>query len=214
MLATHPGALTRVLGIVYRMLSVHVVTKVRLTRVTGATGAVTLIQRFGSALNFNIHLHMLALDGAYVLAPGGLAFRRAAPPCAAEPHALDQQLARRVGRSLERQGLLVRDAESDILDCGPEPTGAMDDLVGYSITYRVVVDPRTGQKVIALQAVPAQEAEPRAGVVRFAGFSLHAGLGVKSAQHGKLERQVRCVSRPVVAVGRLALTRRSRSAIG
>lgn len=30
------------------------------------TGAVTLIQRYGSALNLNIHFHMLFLDGVYV----------------------------------------------------------------------------------------------------------------------------------------------------
>ena len=30
------------------------------------TGAVTLVQRFGSALNLNIHFHMLFLDGVYV----------------------------------------------------------------------------------------------------------------------------------------------------
>lgn len=33
---------------------------------TAHTGAVTLIQRFVSALNLNIHFHMLFLDGAYV----------------------------------------------------------------------------------------------------------------------------------------------------
>jgi hypothetical protein len=30
-----------------------------------AAGAVTLIQRFWSALNLNIHFHMLCLDGVY-----------------------------------------------------------------------------------------------------------------------------------------------------
>ncbi len=34
-------------------------------RKEGATGAVTLIQRFGSALNLNIHFHILFLDGVY-----------------------------------------------------------------------------------------------------------------------------------------------------
>ena len=29
------------------------------------TGAVTLIQRFGSALNLNVHFHLLVLDGVY-----------------------------------------------------------------------------------------------------------------------------------------------------
>jgi hypothetical protein len=31
----------------------------------GHGGAVTLIQRFGSAANLNIHLHCLVLDGVY-----------------------------------------------------------------------------------------------------------------------------------------------------
>lgn len=51
LLATDPDALTRVLGIVYRTISGHVPRRARLTFATGATGAVTLIQRFGSALN-------------------------------------------------------------------------------------------------------------------------------------------------------------------
>jgi len=29
----------------------------------GRTGAVTLIQRFGSALNLNVHFHMIFVDG-------------------------------------------------------------------------------------------------------------------------------------------------------
>jgi hypothetical protein len=58
---------TQVLGIVHRTISAHILKKARLTRASGATGAVTLIQRFGSALNLNIHFHMLVLDGAYLV---------------------------------------------------------------------------------------------------------------------------------------------------
>jgi hypothetical protein len=36
-----------------------------LKRTAANTGAVTLIQRFGSAANLNIHLHCLVLDGVY-----------------------------------------------------------------------------------------------------------------------------------------------------
>jgi len=36
------------------------------------TGAVTLIQRFGSAANLNTHLHCLVLDGVYRDSEGGL----------------------------------------------------------------------------------------------------------------------------------------------
>ena len=55
----------KVLGIVYRTLATHLTKKAGFTKTTAQTGAVTLIQRFGSALNLNIHFHMLFLDGVY-----------------------------------------------------------------------------------------------------------------------------------------------------
>ena len=82
----------------------------------------------------------------------------------------------------------------------------MDDLLGHSITYRVAVGPRAGQKVFSLQTVPARGDEPRKGVAQYAGFSLHAGIGVEADQREKLERLTRYVSRPPVAIERLDLT--------
>jgi hypothetical protein len=52
-----------VLGVVYRTISSHLLAEANLTRATGATGAVTLVQRFGSALNLNVHFHMIFPDG-------------------------------------------------------------------------------------------------------------------------------------------------------
>jgi len=40
------------------------------------TGTVTLIQRFGSALNLNAHLHMLFLDGSYRIDDNNVRFHR------------------------------------------------------------------------------------------------------------------------------------------
>ena len=37
----------------------------------GRTGTVTVIQRFGGALNLNVHLHTLAVDGVFVREPNG-----------------------------------------------------------------------------------------------------------------------------------------------
>ena len=50
--------------------------------------------------------------------------------------------------------------------------------IAHSITYRVAVGPRAGQKVYSLQTVPARAEEPGKGVAQYAGFSLHAGIGV------------------------------------
>ena len=44
------------------------------------TGAVTLIQRFGSAANLNIHLHCLVLDGVYLNRDDVPVFHEAAAP--------------------------------------------------------------------------------------------------------------------------------------
>ena len=63
--AREPKVMSKVLGIVYRTIASHLIRQARLTRATAQTGAVTLIQRFGSALNLNVHLHMLVLDGVY-----------------------------------------------------------------------------------------------------------------------------------------------------
>ena len=46
---------THVLGIVYRCIATHLIKKAEFLRKTSQTGAVTLMQRFGSALDLNVH---------------------------------------------------------------------------------------------------------------------------------------------------------------
>ena len=76
-----PAVLTQVLGIVYRAVSTFLVRRAGLRVGAGArTGAVTLIQRFGSALNLNPHLHMLFVDGAYAFHDEAPRFHRVAAP--------------------------------------------------------------------------------------------------------------------------------------
>ena len=49
--ATRPAIMGRVLAIVYRTIAAHLINKAGVSRNTARPGAVTLIQRFGSALN-------------------------------------------------------------------------------------------------------------------------------------------------------------------
>ncbi len=111
-----PEVMGRVLGIVYRVIATHLVTSAGFARDQAKAGAVTLIQRFGSALNLNVHFHILFLDGVYVERPDGrLRFRWVKAPTSAELTGLADTIARRVGRFLERQGLLESDAENSWL---------------------------------------------------------------------------------------------------
>ena len=67
----------------------------------GRGGAVAIIQRFGSALNLNVHLHVLALDGVYVEQGGTLQFHEAAPP-APRCSAVSPRQDRRAGVTIRR----------------------------------------------------------------------------------------------------------------
>ena len=61
LLATAPAVMGQVLGIVTRAIASHLIKAAVYHPETTQTGAVTLIQRFGSALDLNIHI--LFLDG-------------------------------------------------------------------------------------------------------------------------------------------------------
>ena len=65
LLAAQPKLVTPVLQVVHRVITRHLLGQAGLKPDEADSGAVTLIQRFGSAANLNIHLHCLVLDGVY-----------------------------------------------------------------------------------------------------------------------------------------------------
>ena len=70
LLAAHPHLLTPVLQVIHRAISTFLIKQAGLKRIEAQTGTITLIQRFGSAANLNIHLHCLVLDGVYRMRNG------------------------------------------------------------------------------------------------------------------------------------------------
>jgi len=205
--ASRPVIMGQVLGIVYRCIATHLIKQAGFSRKRARAGAVTLIQRFGSALNLNIHFHMLFLDGVYVERPdGSLRFRWVKAPTNAELTQLAHTLASRVGRFLKRQGLLERDAENSYLAGDALDDAPMAQLLGSSITYRIAVGPQAGRKVFTLQTLPACDEPFDDRVGQVAGFSLHAGVAAMADERKKLERLCRYISRPAVSEKRLSLT--------
>ena len=215
--ASNPKAMTGVLGIVCRAIATHLSHKAGLTKPAAQTGAVTLIQRFGSALNLNIHFHMLFLDGVYTRGAQRrpMRFQRIKAPNRVELTRLTHTIAHRVGRYLERQGLIDHDAGNIFLS--QEAVDASDEdptnqLLGSSVTYRIAVGPQQGRKVFTLQTLPDLDTDSpfscSAGEV--AGFSLHAGVATKVNERAKLERLCRYITRPAVSTKRLSITRNGR----
>jgi len=198
----------QVLGLVYRALSTYLINKAGFTRRDAQTGAVTLIQRFGSALNLNIHFHILFLDGVYTHNKGKTRFHRVKAPSIDELNALVHTISHRVAGLLERQGLLERDVENTWLTFDEPDEDPLQQIHGHAITYRIAIGPRQGRKVFTLSSQPP-ESEPPPGsdcVAKAAGFSLHAGVAAKVHQRDKLERLCRYISRPAVSEKRLSLT--------
>ena len=205
--ATDPAVMGQVLGIVTRAIASHLVKAAGYHHTTPQTGAVTLIQRFGSALNLNIHFHVFFFDGVYVTTGERLIFRRVPPPTVATLEKLIHLISKRVGRALERQGLLVRDVENSFLSLDSAEVSGFDDLSGHSITYHIALGPQPGRKAFTLQTAPAvASADDNSSVSKAAGFSLHARVASEAHEREKLERLCRSITRPAVSTERLSLT--------
>ena len=136
-------------------------------------------------------------------------------PTKAELTRLTHTIARRVGRYLERQGLVERDTGTifltqEAVDVSDEDPS--NQLLGSSITYRIAVGPNQGRKVFTLQTL-ADIGSDNQGTTRVgevSGFSLHAGVATMANERCKLERLCRYITRPPVTTKRLSMTRNGR----
>jgi len=215
--ASYPDLMGKALAIVYRTIAAWLIRQAGYTHGTARTGAVTFIQRFGSALNLNVHFHMLFLDGVYFTrgqeARNGQVFRRVNAPAKTDLEAVLQQLSTRLARMLVKEGVLAQDTENSYLTLDHLETNPMQQVQGHSITYRIAIGPQQGRKVFTLQTLLPRQGEEDdrfRPVAKAGGFSLHAGVAVRAHDRKKLEHLCRYVARPAVSEQRLALTRDGR----
>jgi hypothetical protein len=167
-------------------------------------GAVTFVQRFGDALNLNVHFHSLVLDGVYARTPQGLLrFHALPPPEDADVARVATQVARRIQRLLERCGL-AGGAEPDRLT---EEEPLLAALYAASVGGRIATGQRAGQRVRRLgDRVDVDDPEVLEGerCASVGGVSLHANVAVPARDRRRLERLCRYVARPPVATERLS----------
>jgi hypothetical protein len=183
-------------------------------RASAQCGAVTLIQRFGSALNLNIHLHMLWLDGVYdrsaEAAPRKPRLHRARAPTAAQLTELAGTIAHRVCRHLTRRGWLEGEDESVFLSDSAAGDDSMDALRMSSITYRIATGKHASRKVVTLQTLPGEAGSIGGEAGQVGGFSLHAGVAAEAHESEKLERLCRYITRPAISEKRLSISPQGR----
>jgi len=201
--AAHPELLTPVLRIIHRVIARFLLRQAGLRRATADTGAVTLIQRFGSAANLNIHLHCLVLDGVYRRTEAEPVFQEARAPTREELQGLLERIVARLLKLLTRQGYLVEEeGVSYLANVGAD--NPLASLQAASCTYRIALGPRAGQKLLGLRTVPGQNEKTTSALCASAhGFSLHAGVRCGAHQRQQLERLCRYITRPAIANERL-----------
>ena len=174
----------------------------------GQCGAVTAIQRFGSALNTNPHFHSIVLDGVYggpPHAPGP--FLPLPPPELEDVARIMGGTARRVMRLLEKRGL---GNEDDPL-ATDDPLRAT--LIAASVRSHIATGPDAGQPWRRLgdrvepmepeESDTSRKAEAPSRCVREGGMSLHADVSIPGPDRRRIERLGRYILRPPVTLDRL-----------
>ena len=228
--AAHPQRLTPVLQVIHRVITTFLMAlgqplkQAGVRRSEAHSGAVSLIQRFGSAANLNIHLHCLVLDGVYCSGEGVPVFHEARAPSVDELQRLLAKIITRLMRLLTRQGHLI---EEQGMALGQplrylaeiETDRALTPLQAASCTYRIALGPRAGQKVLSLHRLPSAGERSTPGLCAnlhgfwwqqlYLCYSLAAGLGPHAAvrcgaeQRKALEHLCRYITRPAIANERL-----------
>jgi Putative transposase len=203
LLAAQPNLVTTVLQVVQSKIMRHLLQQANLKSTEAQGGSVTLIQRFGSAANLNIHLHCLVLDGVYQIKPNAeLVFIQTPAPTDQALQLLLRSIITSLMKRLVRQGVLVQEQDqwyaADTIADDTE-TSALRPLQQGSIVYRIAFGPRAGRKVLTLrEAMPVEtdnDYERKPLCANEQGFSRHAAVRCHANERLKLERL--CRSLPV-----------------
>ena len=164
----------------------------------GRSGAVAIVQRFGAALNLNVHTHALVLDGVFAQdGRGGLVFHPVRPPGTGDLDVLAAALARRINRLLVRRRVLVEEAESEVSDPWADDEPVLAGLVAASVQGRVALGSRAGAAIRRCGALPDEAPLlPVRGPCHAAvgGFDLDATVQVPAGARTHLERVCRYAS--------------------
>ena len=171
----------------------------RTRRWNGKGGSVTMIQRFGSALNLNVHFHALVIDGVYDFddRTGRLRFYRAKEIGTTDVEDLIVRIAEKCERWLYKQGF----GEEDLFEEDAED--ALPFLHGASVMGRTAFGKRGGWKVRRGQTFAGKEYKLPPKCASCRGYSLHAAVVIPRKDRKGLERLCRYIARPPLAQERL-----------
>ena len=163
-------------------------------------GMVTAVQRFGSALNLNVHFHTLMMDGVYATDPktGWFGFHRLPKMTTDDVSDLVVRIGLKVETWLDKQGYGQYD---EFLEDDPED--GLGVIQGATIAGRVAMGKRAGQRARRVQLIQGKEYKLPKLCSTFRGYNLHCGVVVSARNRKGLEGLCRYILRPPLAKDRL-----------
>ena len=198
-----------VVGVTLRAVLGWLRRRARLDQVTdGRGGGVAIVQRFGGALNLNVHLHALVMDGVFANdAAGALVFHPVPRLTDLDVAEVLATLEPRIRRLLDRRGLGGGEETGEPDACAAEAP-VLAGLAAASVQGIAALGRDRGARTRRLgePAETIDAASPGRCHARSNGFDLHAGLVVPAGQRERLEGLCRYALRPPVAGDRLRVT--------
>ena len=162
-------------------------------------GSVTFIQRFGSALNLNVHFHTIFADGVFHKnADGEFEFLRLPPPTEEELYFLAAKIQCKVLKLIDKLGL----NEQDQIEFDDD---ALKLFATISIGQKAAYGDRAGANLkrygMRKIEVDPEGTDPFSANVE--GFSLNARVWIWGKDREKLEKLIRYMARGPIATKRL-----------
>lgn len=175
-------------------------------------GSVSFSQRFGSALNLNLHAHVLCLDGVYTQVCDEVKFKSLSAISDTEVAHLIGRIAKAVLRYLKKNeyldqdGEIVQNQEADPLF---EDQSSLALATQNSILGRIAFGPNAGNRVTKIGSgfgymdeIPLAKGKRCYSVN---GFSLHANTSTNTLQRKKLGGLIEYMARGPLASDRLEI---------
>ena len=176
------------------------------------SGSVTFTQRFGSALNLNVHFHLMQIEGVYEEKSTGIPkFKTLPAPTDSNIANLLNRVSGSIIELLEHKNYLKpEDVDESLMDSLFSEFPIYAECMAASTQQKIATGERRGLSVRKLGAGFGFSDELPHITGRLCatvnGFTLHAARAVPRHQRAQLEQLIQYAARPALATERMNLT--------
>ena len=207
LLAWHRELRSAVLGAFMRAIEAHYCKQAKRSGLqVPKTGAISVVQRWNSAIQLDVHFHVLFADGTWHQGDKGVLFTPAPALHTEQVQAVLADAHKRIARQLKKFGWDDEEGwrESKV-DTLRRTDPALADLLSSAVRGHQLTGEQAGQ--LPGKQGKLRTVEPQAhgrNCAQWAGYSLHANTRVGELARAELEKLCRYVCRPAISASRIS----------